>query len=1177
MPFSMRMRLSCLVLGLLLAIPARCEQVHLTLLHTTDLHGALDGWDYLTDRPAARGLTRIATLVRRARAEGNPTLLLDAGDAIQGGVEFAYQHSIRSLPEPMMSAMSAMGYDAMALGNHEFSFGADALDRARRTATFPLLSANLVRDSDHLPVFEPSIVKVVAGVRVGIVGLTTPATALFEDPENLLGLHFISPLESAKREVARLREEQHCDVVVLVAHTGLEREALQDPGRTHDAPGENSGFELASAVEGADVLILGHTHVVIPSRDFHGLLVTQAGKLGENLGRVDLTLERDGAGWKVTGKSARVIAVTDSVPEDSSLSALAAPWHAAARESLSRVVGTLASPVGSPEGRLAPGAAWELIHRAQLEASGADVSFATLPDPGVTLPAGPVRIRDIWRLYPYDNTLSVIELSGAKLRRFLEETAHAFLDYAETADRPLFDPAFPLYNFDSASGIGYEIDLTRPADLRIQRVTFRGAPLADSTRLRVAVNSYRVNGGGGFFALRGASRIQRISRSVAELIADLISKHAPFDPAFETGWRVRPDYAIAPERNLIDRLVRSRVLTLNELSALDTAAPVNEAEGAAWLARAFDWRAAGAKHTAGTPDSLGSWLAGLQRHGVFAGSPRPAANHALTETRAIDWCARAARAANFESAGNDASLRRSFLTGLGSARADGEVGRARWLGMISNLRFPTVRVLETTDFHGFILSNTRERRSRRPVGGSIALASWVKQLRDENLEGTILVDGGDWFQGTMISNLQFGRPVVEQMNALEYTAAAIGNHDFDWSADTLARRAAEMRFATLGANCIEKKSGRRPRYARADTVVTRRGVRIGILGLCYRETPTVTLAKNVAHLRFEDDSATAARLVPELRKRERAQIVIAIGHVPGETDSTQHAISGDLPRLARGVPGVDAWLGGHSHNQISDEIGGVPVLIAGAHAEVVGVVDLTFDPVANRVIEHRVRLQPTFADAFPPDSAWSARVAAWNASVAPIASQPIGRCARRLTRSGDNTIGYLVTDAMRAACGADVALTNSGGLRADLPEGVITRGAIYEVMPFDNTVVTLDMTGAELRQMFEDGLKTGRVLQSSGIRLTYDPGQPEQRRVVNLTLDTGAPLDPVKKYRIAINNFIATGGDGITSFAKAPSLTDTRMLLRDAIEAFVKAKCTNGGAIEYQPEGRIQRLGGARE
>ncbi|HTK32902.1 MAG TPA: 5'-nucleotidase C-terminal domain-containing protein [Candidatus Saccharimonadaceae bacterium] len=1172
--------------GLLAAPLARAEDVRIALLHTTDLHGALDDVDYLANAPARRGLTRVATLVRRVRDSGVPTLLVDGGDCIEGGgVEWVYQHGDRHQPDPMIAAMNAIGYDAMAVGNHEFSFGLDVLRGTERQAHFPFLSANAKR-ADGTAEFAASLVKVVGGVRVGIVGLTTPAVPFLEDPAHVAGLRFDPPIEAARAEVLRLRGAEHCDVIVLLAHTGLEKSAVRDSTTARTEPDENWGGRLATWVQGVDVVILGHTHVVVPSLEIDGVLVTQAGKWGENLGRVDLTLTRDSAGgpWRLTRRTAQMLAVTDSVGVDPDVARLAAPVHDATQSALSRVVGQAARELTSPRGRAAPSAIWELVQRAQLDASGADVSLAPLFDTTARIAPGPITLRDVLRVYPYTNTFGAVMLTGAELRQTLEESARYFATWDAGPGSALASGDVAGFNADAAFGVGYEIDLTRPPGDRIRNLTFQGAPLAADRVVAVAMSDYRMNGGGGFTKLRGAPRKWRSPRAAQDDIAAYLAKSGALDGSTTRNWRVVPEYVASPERPLIDRLVRSGVTPREELMRMEGDQPAKRGDVAYWLARAFGWRARKLSGAfADVPDSLEPWLDGLMQHGVLGAAAKAERIEPFRDADAwtgLAWCEGAARAAGWAVARDaDPAFRRGLLAGTSLTRdALRENGGAsltldQLLGIVSNTRFPTIRVLETTDFHGNILPGARERRSRRAVGGSSVLAAWVAKLRAENPEGTVLLDGGDWFQGTMISNLQYGRPVVEQMNDLGYTAAAIGNHDFDWSADTLAERAAEMRFATLGANCVVRKTGRRPRYARADTLVTRRGVRIGILGLCYVGTPTVTLPANVAHLRFDDDSTAAARLAPQLRRREHAKLVLGVGHIPAETDSTMRAKSGDLLRLAH-VRGVDAWFGGHSHNQIVDDVGGVPVMIAGAHAEVVGVCDLTVDPLKGTVIEKQARLQPTFADEVAPDSTVAAAVTRWNAAIAPLAAVPLGRAARRLTRGGDSTIGYLVTDAMRAAVGADVALQNSGGLRADLAEGEITRGAVYEVMPFDNTIVTVDLTGAQLRAVFDDGLKGGHVPQVSGLKFVFDLSRPADQRLVSIALADGTALDGAKTYKVAVNNFMATGGDGFTSIAKGSHLKDTTMNVRDAMEAFIKAKCANGGAIDYAPESRGTRAGG---
>ncbi|HKQ59070.1 MAG TPA: metallophosphoesterase, partial [Candidatus Eisenbacteria bacterium] len=281
-----------LTLALLFAWPAAvaAEEARLTLLHTTDLHGALTTWDYLGDQPGLGGLARIATLVERARAENTPVLLLDNGDAIQGSPLTTVWHTGFSQgKEPVMAAMARMGYDAMAVGNHEFSFGPGALARARADAGFPFLAANVTREPGGAAAFDSSLIRTVGPLKVGIVGVCTAATPALEDSANVAGFGFHSPIDAARREVERLKA-RGCDLVVLLAHTGLGAERVAGEARD-----ENLGERLAREVPGADVVILGHTHAVIDSLRIGQALVTQAGARGEQLGRVDLTFRRASA------------------------------------------------------------------------------------------------------------------------------------------------------------------------------------------------------------------------------------------------------------------------------------------------------------------------------------------------------------------------------------------------------------------------------------------------------------------------------------------------------------------------------------------------------------------------------------------------------------------------------------------------------------------------------------------------------------------------------------------------------------------------------------------------------------------------------------------------------------------------------------------------------------------
>src|SRR5207247_2063721 len=260
----------------------------------------------------------------------------------------------------------------------------------------------------------------------------------------------------------------------------------------------------------------------------------------------------------------QVIAVTDSVPEDSALATLAAADHEAARGRLAEVVGQAAREIGSPRGRFDDGPLWELIQRAELGASGADVSLAALPDTAARIAAGPVTRRDLLRACVYENRLVAVELTGEQLRQALEQSAGALAAYTYESGRPLLEPGVPGYRLDAAEGVGYEIDLARPAGDRVRNLTFHGAPLAPERRLKVALNSFRANGGGGGPEfLHAAPRLWGSTGTIPEILAEF-ARGKTLDGSFTRNWTLLPDYARTRERPLIDLLVRQGVAPKGE-------------------------------------------------------------------------------------------------------------------------------------------------------------------------------------------------------------------------------------------------------------------------------------------------------------------------------------------------------------------------------------------------------------------------------------------------------------------------------------------------------------------------------------------------------------------------------------------------------------------------------------
>ncbi|HEX8843952.1 MAG TPA: 5'-nucleotidase C-terminal domain-containing protein [Pyrinomonadaceae bacterium] len=519
--------------------PTRAQ---VTILSTTDLHGNILPVDYYTNKPDDRGLAKIATLIRRARKENPNLLLLDSGDTIQGTPLAFYHNRKNNQPrDPMMLVMSALHYDAMAVGNHEYNFGLNVLEKARREATFPWLSANTYRKGTNQTAYDPYLVKEVNGVRVGILGLTTPGVPNWENAPNYVGLEFREGLSEARKWVKVLREKERVDLVVIAMHMGMEEDLRTGEINPSNVVNENAAVKIARQVPGVDIILMGHTHREVPAVVINGVLLTQANYWGRHLARVDVYLEKDTAGrWRVVAKSARTIPVNE-VPPDEEVAELAKPYDRETQAWLGRVIGESSATLSAQDSRFRDTAIMDLIQRVQLDAGQADVSLAAPFNLQARISKGPVTVRDIAGLYIYENTLVVLEVTGQQFKDALEHSAKYFRDY-EPGKRPsdLINEKIPAFNFDIAEGVTYDLDISKPVGQRIQNLRLRGQPLSPTQKLRLAINNYRVNGGGGYTMYKNAPVVTRASEEIRELIIDWVERHKQIPAEPTNNWRLLP-------------------------------------------------------------------------------------------------------------------------------------------------------------------------------------------------------------------------------------------------------------------------------------------------------------------------------------------------------------------------------------------------------------------------------------------------------------------------------------------------------------------------------------------------------------------------------------------------------------------------------------------------------------
>lgn len=520
------------------ATPVR---VHLTIIGTTDLHGNILPVDYYTGGPDARGLAKAATIIKRARQENPNLLLLDSGDTIQGTPLEYYHNKRNNAPiDPMMLAMNALHYDAMTVGNHEYNFGLKVLEKARSEAQFPWLSANTYdQGTDHTH-FAPYLVKEIAGVRIGILGLTTPGIPNWDNAQNYQGLEFREPVSEAKKWVAVLRGKEKVDLVLVAMHMGLEEDlqtGVVNPGQVQN---ENEALAVARQVSGVDVILMGHTHRDVPSLIVNGVLLTQADCWGKQVARVDVYVDRSFDGrYHVAAAAARTIATDDTIEPDAESLKLAEPYDRETNNWLRRVIGESGEELSARAGCCRDTAILDLIQRVQMEAGHADVSMVASFNQQARIPRGPVTVREIAGLYVYENTLVVVAVTGRQLKDALEHSAKYFRAYEPGKSAPdLVDEKIPGYNFDIAEGVNYDLDISKPFGERIQNLSFQGKPVQPDQKFRLATNNYRANGGGGYTMYKDAPVVYRSSELIRDLIIDWVERHKTIPTQPNNNWRI---------------------------------------------------------------------------------------------------------------------------------------------------------------------------------------------------------------------------------------------------------------------------------------------------------------------------------------------------------------------------------------------------------------------------------------------------------------------------------------------------------------------------------------------------------------------------------------------------------------------------------------------------------------
>lgn len=550
------------------SVSAKERIVKLKIVQTSDVHGNYYPTDFITQKEWAGSLSRVHSLVQKEReAYKDNLILLDNGDILQGQPSAYYYNYIDTVsPHVCAEMLNFMGYDAGNMGNHDIETGGAVFDRWARECKYPVLGANIVETSTgktHLP---PYAVLERDGVKVVVLGMITPAIPAWLSENLWQGLRFDDMEETARKWMKVIREKEKPDLVIGMFHAG--QDAMLMSGKYK----ENASLEVAKNVPGFDIVLMGHDHVRECKKILNvagdSVLIMNPANNAVVVSDVEVTLKlRDG---KVIDKfvSGKLSETDDFEPSEAFVKRFA-PQRETIEAFVSKKIGTFTEDISTRPAYFGPSAFVDLIHSLQLSISGAEISFVAPLSFDAEIKKGDVSVSDMFNLYKYENMLYVMKLSGKEIKGFLEEAYYLWTNQMKSpqdhllwlkekpregaADRASFENF--SFNFDSAAGIIYAVDVTKPKGEKINIISMAdGTPFEMGSIYKVALNSYRGNGGGELLT-KGAGIPQEelkerivfsTDKDLRYYLMQYIEKKETLDPKALNQWKFIPEEWAVP-------------------------------------------------------------------------------------------------------------------------------------------------------------------------------------------------------------------------------------------------------------------------------------------------------------------------------------------------------------------------------------------------------------------------------------------------------------------------------------------------------------------------------------------------------------------------------------------------------------------------------------------------------
>ncbi|MDT0161564.1 bifunctional 2',3'-cyclic-nucleotide 2'-phosphodiesterase/3'-nucleotidase [Bacillus sp. AG4(2022)] len=1141
------------------AVPQEsASTLNLRIMETTDIHTNLLNFDYYKNAASEKvGLARTATLIEEAREEKPNSVLVDNGDLIQGTPLGTYVAKIDPLEDgelhPSIAAMNTMGYDMATLGNHEFNYGLDFLDEAYDDANFDFVNANVYTDDqDDNPendVNEFTPYRIVdkevtdeqgnpQTIKIGYIGFAPPQINDW-DKANLDGKVVTKDIiESANKFIPQMKQEG-ADVIIAMAHSGF---------NGNEENTEDTVYSL-SKVEGIDAITFSHTHKVFPAKTeaaldilfkdasgkvlpgvdnakgtINGVAAVQAGYGGGSLGLIDLTLEKQGDSWTVTGSQSSTREVSTSVALDQEVVAAVTEAHNKTIEYVNQPIGTTTDDIYSYFALVQDDPSVQVVTNAQKWFVEKYINlnkpeYKDLPILSVGAPfkagrngaeeyteikKGNLTIRSAGDLYLYDNTLKAVKVKGSVVKEWIEMTAGKFntIDPAKTETQELLNPSFPVYNFDVIDGVNYQIDVTKPAKYdkdgkvinanssRVVNLTYNGQPVDPDQDFIVVTNNYRAGGGGNFPGVKGSELVVDSADENRQILMDYITEEETITPTADNNWSIAP----------IDA----------DVKVTFTTSPKAEA----YLKEDGNISYTGEKNDQG--------------FGIF----------------------------NIDLKGTPAEQPNDHVK---------------------------VQLLGLNDLHGQLDTTTKVDGI---ASGRIDFTAAAMKEREADNQNTLLVHAGDMIGGSpLVSALFQDEPTVEIMEAMGFDVGTLGNHEFDEGIDELKRminggqhpNGTEdydgMNFPVVAANVYDDSTDELITEPYAVKEVG--GQKIGFIGVVTQETPDMIVRKGNENLKITDEVEAINKYTKELQE-QGVEAIVVLAHNP--TFQEQKADLYDASTIAENVDdAVDIIFAAHNHVKVNKVVDNKLIVQAYSYGTAFSDVDIEIDPATGDIVGKAAEIVQVKQSDYTPDADVAAILKKYADKVEPIKAVVVGENATELAKGypsvnseyADNGLGNLIADGMIASMDADFALMNGGGVRANLPAGDVTFGSLFAIQPFGNVLNKVKLSGADLETILNKQItEKGLDFHIAGFKYTYSwDSAAKKGKVVDILNEDGTPIDKNKEYTVVMNNYMY----GNLSYGIAELATDLEVgqIDLDATVDFVK---TLEKPFTYGVEGRIQKV-----